>query len=176
MEKRRYGLLPIVLILGALTLSCEGELARERRNKEIVMRAFEILNSHVYDELDQVISGDYQRYCQATPDVKVQSLDDFKALLHEWDQQFPDARAELDALIAEGEFVAFYGTYSGTQTGPIGQFPASGERMDSEFSGYHRIERGKIVETWVTWDNLTIMKQLGLFPPPAAEEPEAPEE
>jgi hypothetical protein len=28
----------------------------------------------------------------------------------------------------------------------------------------HRIAEGKIVETWVTWDNLAALSQLGLFP------------
>ncbi len=174
--KSRYVMVLLMLPLGVLFLNCAGELAREKRNKEIVMRAFEILNGHMYDGLDQVIARDYRRYCQATPEAKVDSLDDFRDLLQEWDRQIPDARVEIDVLIAEGNLVAFYGTFSGTQTGPMGPFPATGERMDSEFAGYHRIDKGKIVETWVTWDNMTILKQLGLFPPAAADAPESLEE
>jgi predicted ester cyclase len=174
--KSRTVFLLLLLPLVTLSLNCAGELAREKRNKEIVMRAFEILNGHMYDGLDQVIARDYRRYCQATPEVKVESLDDFRELLQEWDRQIPDARVEIDVLIAEGNLVAFYGTFSGTQTGPMGPFPATGKQMDSEFSGYHRIDRGKIVETWVTWDNMTILTQLGHFPPPAAGALEGEEE
>ena len=40
----------------------------------------------------------------------------------------------------------------------------------SEFAGYHRFEDGKIVETWVTWDNLATLDQLDLLPPAAVED------
>jgi hypothetical protein len=29
-----------------------------------------------------------------------------------------------------------------------------------------RIEAGQIAELWVEWDNVAMLKQLGLFPPP----------
>jgi hypothetical protein len=37
--------------------------------------------------------------------------------------------------------------------------------MELDFAGMHRIADRKIVETWVTWDNLAGLTQLGLFPP-----------
>ncbi len=109
------------------------------------------------------------RHCQATPDVVVESLDDFKALVREWDKTFTDIENKAQVFIAEGDLVAFYGTFSGTHTGQMGPFPATGKRIYSEFSGYHRLDNGKIVETWVTWDNMVILQQLGLFPPPSGE-------
>lgn len=48
----------------------------------------------------------------------------------------------------------------------MGPFPATGNEMEISFAGIHRIEDGKIAETWVTWDNLTALTQLGLWPPP----------
>jgi len=68
-------------------------------------------------------------------------------------------------MIAEGDYVAFYGTYSGTQKGPMGPFPASNKKASVDFSGIHRMENGKIAETWITWDNLSFLAQLGHFPP-----------
>jgi hypothetical protein len=32
---------------------------------------------------------------------------------------------------------------------------------------FFRLQDGKIAEMWVTWDNVAILKQLGLFPSPA---------
>jgi predicted ester cyclase len=29
------------------------------------------------------------------------------------------------------------------------------------------LEDGKVAETWVSWDNVAMLSQLGLFPPPA---------
>jgi predicted ester cyclase len=78
----------------------------------------------------------------------------------------------IHRMLAEDDLVAFWATYSGIQDGPMGPYPATGKRMELDFAGMHRIADDKIVETWVTWDNLTGLTQLGLFPP---EPPEATE-
>jgi predicted ester cyclase len=121
------------------------------------------------DNLDKFIADDYVRHCQATPGVIIASLDDFKALLREWEGTYSDVVTTVDVMIAEGDLVAFYGSYTAVQIGPMGPFPATGKQLVSEFAGYHRIADGKITETWVTWDNLAALVQLGLFPPPKEE-------
>jgi predicted ester cyclase len=72
----------------------------------------------------------------------------------------------LDTLVAEEDRVAFWGKFSGTQDGPMGPFPPTGRRLESEIGGMFRIEAGRIAELWVTWDNLSGLAQLGHFPPP----------
>jgi predicted ester cyclase len=168
----RFILLAAILYMTGLFLSCTGKVDPSEKNKAIVLKTFEALNDREYASLEQFIAQDYRRYCQATPDVKVESLDDFKALLQQWDKEMPDSKTSLDMVVSEGDLVAFYGVYSGTQTGQMGPFSPTGKRMECEFSGFHRLEEGKIVETWVTWDNLAILNQLGLFPPPGPGETE----
>ena len=131
------------------------------------MEATAALDAGVLDELDKYIAADYVRHCQATPEAVVESLDDFKALLRSWSDTYSEITTKADVFIAEGDFVAFYGSFSAIQIGPMGPFPATGKQMVSEFAGYHRIAEGKIAETWVTWDNLSALMQLGLFPPQA---------
>jgi len=137
-----------------------------QKNKTLVMETFASLDAGVLDDLDKYIVADYVRHCQATPGVIIQSLDDFKALLQVWSHTYADVVTRADVLVAEGDLVAFYGSFTATQIGPMGSFPATGKQMVSEFAGYHRIADGKIAETWVTWDNLAALAQLGLFPPP----------
>jgi len=167
----RKALITIVLLALAGSLGC-GQAVDDQaaKNKAVVMETIDILNNHEYEKLDQVYAQDFKRYCQATPEAVVENLDDFKALLAEWDKQFPDNYSELDMIAAEGDLVAFYMTYSGTQEGPMGGFPATGKKMSLECAGFHRMVDGKIAETWVTWDNLAALTQLGLFPPPTAGE------
>jgi len=167
----RKVLITVVLLITAGSLNC-GQTVDDQatRNKAVAMEALDILNNHEYEKLDQVYAQDFKRYCQATPEAKVENLDDFKALLAEWDRQFPDNYSELHMTAAEGDLVAFYMTYSGTQEGPMGGFPATGKKMSIECAGFHRLVEGKIAETWVTWDNLAALTQLGLFPPPTAGE------
>ena len=54
----------------------------------------------------------------------------------------------------------------------MGPQPATGKRMELDMAGMHRIADDKIVESWVIWDNMTALAQLGLFPPESPEETE----
>jgi steroid delta-isomerase-like uncharacterized protein len=150
-------------------LGCAPTVDVTEQNKQVVMDVVEAINDLRYDDLDHLIAQTYHRHCQATPDVSVETLDDFKALMKGFEGAFSDAQVEIYELIAEGDLVAVIGTYRGTHTGQMAEFAATGKTLDSEFAGYHRFEDGKIVETWVTWDNQAMLQQLGLFPPAPAE-------
>jgi predicted ester cyclase len=69
--------------------------------------------------------------------------------------------------VAEGEYVAFYGAYTGTQSGPWGPMPPSNRRFGLDFSGVFRVASGQIAELWITWDNLALLTQLGHWTPTA---------
>ena len=55
-------------------------------NKDLVRGCIKVLNALEYDRLDEFIAHDYKRHCQATPKASVESLDDFKDLLREFDK------------------------------------------------------------------------------------------
>src|ERR1700756_5732844 len=77
---------------------------------------------------------------------------------------FPISVQTIKLLVAEGNLVAAWTTYEGTQQGPMGPFPPSGRKAQFDFGAVFRIEGGKIVEWWVTWDNVTILRALGHVP------------
>ena len=153
-----------ILVLCGVSSSVAESSDELERNKALVLEVTAMLDAGVLDDLDKYFAADYARHCQATPDAVVGSLDDFKAILQGWGETFSDIVTTVDVLVAEGDLVAFYGSYTAIQTGPMGPFPATGKQMESEFAGFHRIVDGKIAETWVTWDNLASLVQLGLFP------------
>jgi predicted ester cyclase len=140
-----------------------------KKNKELVAEVFAVVEAGDLDKLDQYLAADYVRHCQATPDVEVTSLEAFKEFLVRERETVSDPKMVLHRLVAEDDLVAFWATYSGIQDGPMGSFPATGKRMELDFAGMHRIADDKIVETWLIWDNLTALTQLGLFPPEAPE-------
>lgn len=136
-------------------------------NKALVRAFADAGNESDLDAFDALLAPDFIRHCEATPEVIVRSCDDFKRFYKDTAATFPDQRMDLQILVAEGAHVAFWGTFSGTQQGPMGPFPATGKRMESECAGIFRIDDGHIAELWVTWDNLAGMAQLGLLPSPA---------
>jgi steroid delta-isomerase-like uncharacterized protein len=133
-------------------------------NKALVRRFGEAMNSRQLDALDEIVAPDFIRHCQATPEVDVRSLEGFKEFLRQDAAVFPDSVQTARHVVAEGDLVAVWATYEGTQRGPMGPFPASGRRMRLDFAAILRIEKGKIAEMWVTWDNVSGLAQLGHFP------------
>ncbi len=157
----------IILAVVLLTaIGCDRCDNNAEKNKGVVLAAFEAMNNHEYDKLDQYFAVDFCRYSQATPEAEVTSLDDMKVFMKEWYSAFPDAQMELQKIAAEGDLVAAWVTFAGTHEGQMGPYAATGKTMVSETFGFFRLEDGLIKESWVTWDNLAGLAQLGLFPPP----------
>lgn len=161
-------ILPLILILLLGILGCTDPSVKiAQRNKDIVTKAFEVVANGDYDKFNTYIADNYVRHCQATPDFNIKSLDEFKEFIRQDRLVCPDQTLEIKKLVAENDLVAFWAIYRGTQTGQMGPFPPSNKQVELEFSGIHRLEGDKIVETWVTWDNIAYLTQLGYFPPPA---------
>ena len=56
------------------------------------------------------------------------------------------------------------GAVPATNTVAVPGFPGQGKRANVDGMSFFRFADGKIVEEWSTYDNLTILKQLGLIP------------
>jgi steroid delta-isomerase-like uncharacterized protein len=134
------------------------------QNKALIRRFFDAWNSRQPDVFDDLMASDVVRHCEATPGFKVQSLDDVKEFLQQDSATFPDSVQTIKLLVAEGNLVAAWSTYEGTQQGTIGPFPPSGREVQFDFGAVFRIAGGKITEWWVTWDNMTILRKLGHLP------------
>jgi steroid delta-isomerase-like uncharacterized protein len=166
--RQQYRSFVAVVILLGLFIGCgSSPTSQTEVNKAVVRRITEALNNGSLDLLDELMTPDFVRHCQATPDVQVCSREDFKRFTRQYAATFPDAQITNQFLVAEGDKVAAYATYIGTQTGPLGPFPPSRKKVESKFLGIFRLEEGKIAELWVEWDNLAMLIQLGHFPPPA---------
>jgi steroid delta-isomerase-like uncharacterized protein len=137
-------------------------------NKNLVLSFAAAGNENHLEAFDTLLSPDFVRHCEATPEIRVASCEQFKQFYRDTARTFPDQRMTIESMVSEGDRVAFWGKFSGTQEGPMGPFPPTGRRLESDIAGMFRIEGGKIAELWVTWDNLSGLVQLGLFPPPGS--------
>lgn len=156
----------ITLIFAALLVTC-GPSASDQlnANKNLIQRFTAATNAADWDAFDELLTDNFTRHCQATPNVQVKSRDEFKKLQESFLVSIPDQKITLEMLIAEGDKVAAYATYSGTFTGPMGEFQPTGKSVESKFISIFRTEEGRIAELWVEWDNLAMLTQMGLFPP-----------
>jgi predicted ester cyclase len=66
--------------------------------------------------------------------------------------------------IAEDDKVATRVTLHAVHTGEFQGMLATGKQIVVPQIAIHRIQNGKIVEVWVSSDDISMMKQLGLMP------------
>ena len=165
MKEHKLLFVMIALFVVAL-LGCDTPSKQLEANKNLIHRFTAATNAADWDAFDELLTTDFIRHCQATPNVQVNSREEFIELQKSFLVSMPDQKITIKMLIAEGDKVAAFAIYSGTLTGPMGEFPATGKSTESNFITIFRIEEGRIAELWVEWDNLAMLTQLGLFPPP----------
>ena len=77
---------------------------------------------------------------------------------------FPDLKPTVLASYADGESVVTHWKMAGTHTGPLKTIQPTGARCVVEGISISRFRAGKIAETWVQWDALGLVRQLGVAP------------
>ncbi len=101
-------------------------------------------------------------YVHHTPDVLGGQMDfyDFKKRGTDILNAFPDCSREIEDQVAEGDRVVTRSVTRGTQTGDLPNLPARGRKIEVQSIVINRIEDGKIVEGWESYDSLGMMMQL----------------
>ena len=176
MKVRLIATIYVSMILFVMLMGCseESRVAQlEAKNKAMVQRIHAEISKGNMAIFDEVLSPDYVRHCQAMPPEfqELHGTDEFKAFIADYLTAVPDSYDSVLFVIAENDMVAYVTKMTGTQTGPMGELPTSGKKFTLTNIVIHRIEDGKIAETWVSWDNVTMLTQLGFFPPTPAEQP-----
>jgi len=77
---------------------------------------------------------------------------------------FPDLHMTIDDMVAEGDKVASRWTLRGTHRGEFTGITPTGKQVTLWGISIDRIVGGKIVETWIRYDTLGLMQQLGVAP------------
>ena len=146
-----------------------AEETKERRksfksedNKALAQRSWEIVSQRNADLIEEFYSPDLVWH---EPDQDIQGLEEAKQYIGMYKTAFSDLRATVEDVIAEGDKAVTRWTIRGTHQGEIEEFgPPTGRQVEFKGITIHRIEDGKIVEDWDSYDNLSIMQQLGLVP------------
>lgn len=144
-------------------------MTTSEENKELVRQVVEEgINKGNLAYIQEILAVDYARHSQATTGMpEIRGREQMMGFLEANFTTFPDWHEEIELMIAEDDKVAYITTGTGTQSGPMGDIAPTGKKIEVVNFIVQRIEGGKIAETWVGWDNLAVLMQLGLFPPPA---------
>ncbi len=135
--------------------------------KAIVRRFFdEAWNQKKASELDDYISANnIHRGLSADG---AYGPDHIRRVMQNWHTAFPDFQYQIEAMIAEGDLVAVRATFTGTHSGAFNfesrKLSPTGKSLRAAEMFFFRIAGGKVVESWATWDRLTVLTQLDAAP------------
>jgi steroid delta-isomerase-like uncharacterized protein len=79
---------------------------------------------------------------------------------------FPDFKATIDDIVAEGDKMVVRQTWTGTHKGDFMGMPATGKCVSFGVIDIIRMSGGKAAEHWGLMDSMTMMQQLGAIPTP----------
>lgn len=159
-----------VLSVGLLFFFVMGcSESTEDHNKEIVKEVYQkAINAHNIEYLNSMLADNYTRHSQSSPPAmqEITNKEIFLNFIETHFTAFPDWNEKIEFMVAEDDKVAFITTGTGTNTGNMGDMPATGKSVNIQNFIVHRIDNNnKIAETWVLWDNVAFLSQLGLYPP-----------
>jgi serine phosphatase RsbU (regulator of sigma subunit) len=110
----------------------------------------------------EVVDEIFDRYLSHQPDGSTleRGPEDVKRFVGEFRSAFPDLRMSSEEQIAEGDKVVSYGTIRGTHQGEFRGLAPTGEETEIKGMAVFRFSsEGKVVESWDSYDQLSLMRQ-----------------
>ncbi len=133
------------------------------RNKAVIRRFVEeVQNQKNFDVFDELNDPEFVNL--SSPPGVPSDREGGKMYLSAFLNAFPDSRFTIEDIIAEDDRVVTKKTLVGTHTGDLGEIPATGKRVTLQYVDIMRVRNGKIVEHWLSMDQLSFLQQIGVIP------------
>lgn len=152
-----FSILLLLIVVDVSPLASQEAANIPEANKALLMDWWQAEATHQYDQLSDFFAPNIVRHSVATtaimPEAQVTNLEEYAQFLEGTAAMFPDYSMTAEMLTADGDYVAFYSTFSGT-------FAENGNHIEVPMVGFARFDGGKIAELWVEWDNVTWNTQM----------------
>jgi steroid delta-isomerase-like uncharacterized protein len=131
-------------------------------NEAVVRRFYEQMNNERKNDLAPELFTDshVMHDPQAPAEIGPQGMADLVSVY----QKGVDGHWAIEELFSAGDRVVVRWTGSGTHIGEINGIPPTGKKINVDAISIHRLEGGKIAESWEVWDTLGFLQQLGVVP------------
>jgi steroid delta-isomerase-like uncharacterized protein len=153
----------LAFLAGAAALLRRLRKGGQMNNKEIERRLAEDPWRGKLDEVLEFVADDYVLHVPGSAEP-LRGKQGYRDFVSSYMAGFPDGRIIVDDQIAEGDVIATRWTGRGTNTGELMGMPPSGRQVTVNGITYSRFANGKARESWITWDTLAMLQQLGAVP------------
>ena len=128
-------------------------------SNKLIARRFveEILGQGSLHLIDEIAAPNYIDHNLPNGITPVQSIAAFHA-------GFPDVTFAVEDQMVDGDRVVTRWLANGTHTGNLYGIPPTNKSMTLTGISIYRIANDKIVESWVEYDRMSMMQQLGIVP------------
>ncbi len=113
---------------------------------------------------DEVFAPECITHDPASPEV-IRGPEGYKQFVTIFRSAIPDLQLAIEDIIAEGDKVMYRWTSRGTHKGDFLGIAPTGKQVMITGMGIDRIIGGKVVESWMNYDMLGMLQQLGVVPP-----------
>ena len=145
-------------------MSDEATLAANRLIGRRVL--LELWGAGKLDVADELYAPRYVDHVGRGPEAsRVAGPDGIKQAVTLFRTAFPDLAYTVEEEMAERDLVWTRFSAKGTHKGPFLGAAPTGKTVSYTGMDLNRIEDGRIVESWVNYDALAILQQIGLVPP-----------
>ena len=132
-------------------------------NKTVVRRFVqEVINQGRLEQADSLVAIDFVEL-DPLPGQK-QGREGLKEIIALIRAAFPDIHWTLDEMVSEEDTVVSRFTWTGTHQGPFLGIPATGKAVTVKGVVIDYLAEGKMAESRILMDNLSLMQQLGVVP------------
>ena len=136
-------------------------------NNEKTLREFmqHVWNEKNFESIPKYLAQDYTIHVDnADPwEGKTLNHDEFETRLNYTFNSFPDIHFDIKTAVSDGDLVAITWVMTGTNSGKIGELPATNKKIEANGVTIYHFMDGKICGHTQVFDRTTIIKQLGFM-------------
>ena len=138
-------------------------------NKALVRRWFkEVWNEGREATIDELFAENGIAYGLGDTEVEARGPAQLKPFVRNLRGALPDLQISIQDIMAEEDKVMVRVLLEGTHSGSGLGVPPSGRRIRVAAIVVIRISKGQFVEGWNSWDQLSLLRQIGALPAPRA--------
>jgi len=149
----------VALIAG---LSCQSQenVITEEEAKLLCDKVEVMYNDASRETADEILDSTYILYSPIFP-MGLRGIDVLMYNIGSNSRSFPDFKLTVDSFFVKDDIIYSFWTQKGTNTGPLGRMPTTGNSIDISGFAMYRVRDGKICEEHTFWNRLAFYRQLG---------------
>jgi steroid delta-isomerase-like uncharacterized protein len=131
-------------------------------NRAIILRLYEeVWNKRQFEIVNELISPSHALH---GPNFSGSSIgpEAYRDQVSLFVLGIPDLRFAVEDTVSEKDKVVACWTISGTHQGEFMGIPATNKKVSFDGMTIHHIASGKIMDSFINWDALGLMRQLGV--------------